>query len=249
MATEVIAPGLGAATRSRESTPPGHAVFDLDGTLIDSVPLCTEILNSMLADRGAPFRLSQAQTRPHVTAGGTAMVAALLGGYCGDPSRAIAEFRERYASLPTLASSLYPAVRQGLAELQSLGIGLAMWSNKPQLLCEKVVDDLGLADCFTAVVGTGLGIPLKPDPFGLRRALALAGGTRARSCYIGDSELDGEAARRARVPFIRVTYGYGGPAGPRGERAVDDFAAVPAAVADLLASLARSQPKPARDRR
>ena len=114
----------------------GCAVFDLDGTLIDSVPLCTEILNAMLADRGAAMPLSRADVRPHVTAGGRRMVSALLGSHCGDADAAIAEFRARYAALPTPPGSLFPGVRAGLAALRGLGVGLAIWSNTPQALCD-----------------------------------------------------------------------------------------------------------------
>lgn len=187
----------------------GHAVFDLDGTLVDSVPVCADILNAMLADRGAALRLTHAQSRPHVTRGGPDMVAALLGPWCGDVGLAIGEFRERYAAEPTPPGSLYPHARQALSALGERGIGLAVCSNKPQHLCEKVLGDLQLAGFFAAVVGTGPGVPLKPDPAGLALALSRAGGSSARACYVGDSELDHELARRARVPFVMLTHGYG----------------------------------------
>ena len=218
----------------------GHAVFDLDGTLVDSVPLCAELLNAMLADRGADFRISHQDARPHVTRGGPAMVAALLGAYCGEVQQAISEFRQRYAATPTPASSLYPNVRESLATLRDLKFGLAVWSNKPQQLCEKVLSDLELADYFAAIVGTGPGTPLKPDPAGLDRAFAEAGASRARSCYIGDSELDHEVARCAGVPFVMLTYGYGDYSRVRpGAFVADSFAAVPAIVASVLGSSAQ----------
>ena len=187
----------------------GHAVFDLDGTLVDSVPLFADILNAMLLDRGAPARVTAAQARPHATAGGHAMVTALLGEHCGDVDQAIGEFRERYRALPTPSDSLYPGVAETLAALSAAGVGLAVWSNKPQALCEKVLQELGVADRFGAIVGSGPGVPLKPDPTGYDLALARAGGARARSCFIGDSEADYQAAKRANVPFVMFTYGYG----------------------------------------
>ena len=76
-------------------------VFDLDGTLVDSVPLFAVIINGMLADRGATFRVDEGRTRPHATAGGVAMVRALLGEACGPVDEEVAEFRRRYATLPT----------------------------------------------------------------------------------------------------------------------------------------------------
>jgi len=188
-----------------------HAVFDLDGTLLDSVPLCAEILNAMLAGRGAAARVTGDQTRRYASGGGLAMVIALLGGDCGDPHFAIAEFRERYAATPTSPTSLYPGVREGLARLVSHGVELAIFSNKPQALCEKVLTELSIAELFSAVVGARPGLPPKPDPAGFFLALKIAGGTASRSCYIGDSGLDHAVAARAGVPFVMVTYGYADP--------------------------------------
>jgi phosphoglycolate phosphatase len=205
--------------------------------LIDSVPLCAELINAMLADRGAASRVTAAQTRPHVTAGGPAMVSALLGEHCGDPALAIAEFRERYAATPTPPDCLYPGVRQGLAALRARGVGLGVVSNKPQALCEKVIGELHLAPLFGAIVGTGPGVPLKPDPTGLDLALARLGATRDDCCYVGDSEPDHALARRAGVPLVMVTYGYAEPGRPWPEAAAaDDFSAVPGLVAALLAA-------------
>lgn len=184
-------------------------VFDLDGTLIDSAPLITDLINAMLADRGAGRRVTIAETRPHVVAGGRRAVAALLGDHAGDPDLAMAEFRERYAATPTPAGSLYPGAGRALAALAGAGFGLAVWSNKAQELCDKVIAELGLRPLFGAVVGTGPATPLKPDPRGLDLALAGAGGGRAACCYVGDSEVDYEVARLAAVPMVMMTHGYG----------------------------------------
>jgi len=213
----------------------GHAVFDLDGTLIDSAPLCAEILNAMLIDRGAAGRVSAAQTRRYVSLGGPALVETLLGEARGDVQADLREFRRRYAAMPTPPSSLYPGVRSGLEALAARGVVLALHSNKPQGLCEKVIGELELGHLFSAIVGAGAGLAAKPDPAGFDRALELSGGVRGRSCYIGDSELDHEVARRAGVRLVMATYGYGerGRDWP-GALLADDFAAVPGLVADLL---------------
>ena len=211
----------------------GHAVFDLDGALIDSVPLFTTILNAMLSDRGLAPRVDEAMVRPHASAGGRAMIGALLGDV--DVDRTLGEFRERYAALPTPQDCLYPGVREGLARLKAAGVGLALWSSKTQPLCDKVMGELGLAPLFDAIVGTSARVPLKPDPTGLDLALAQAGGARARSCFIGDSEADYDCARAAGVPVIILTYGYGAPGQTYpGARLADRFDAVPPLVEAIL---------------
>ena len=211
-------------------------MFDLDGTLIDSVPLFATILNAMLVERGAAFRVTEADARPHATAGGLAMVTALLGEHCGDPDVALTDFRARYAALPTPEDCLYPGVREALTTIAAEGIALAVWSNKADFLCEKVMRDLGLSSLFAAVVGTGPDVPLKPDTAGLDRALALAGSSRGACCFVGDSDLDHESATRAGVPFVMMTHGYGDYQRDwPGAVMVDGFAAVPGAVRRLLA--------------
>jgi phosphoglycolate phosphatase len=190
---------------------PRHAVFDLDGTLIDSAPEITAILNGMLAERGLAASLSCAAVRPFVTAGGRAMVEGLLGDVWGDAEAALSEFRARYAQAVTSRDSLYPGAGQAIAELRRRGVCLAVFSNKPQFLCEKVLGDVGLADRFSAIVGSGPGIPHKPDPTGLRLALSHSGGVPERACYVGDTALDQETARRCDMPFVMVAWGYGEP--------------------------------------
>jgi len=186
-----------------------HAVFDLDGTLIDSAPGITAILNGMLADRGLEQTLSCAVVRPFVTAGGRSMVEGLLGDVWGEPEAALAEFRARYAQQATSIDDLYPGAQAAIADLRRRGVGLAVFSNKPQRLCEKVLSDVGLANEFSSIVGSGPGVPHKPDPAGLRLALSRVGGVPERACYVGDTALDQETARRCGVPFVMVAWGYG----------------------------------------
>jgi phosphoglycolate phosphatase len=185
----------------------GRILFDLDGTLIDSVPLCAELVNEMLAARGLARRVSEAETRPFVTTGGRRMLAALLGEACGDVEAALVEFRSRYAARPTDPDCLYPGAREALAELRRAGFGLAVWSNKAQELCTKVIAELGLAPLFDAVVGSGPGVPLKPDLTGLD--LALGDAPRELCCSVGDSEPDWLVAQAAGLPLILMTFGYG----------------------------------------
>ncbi|HEY2048278.1 MAG TPA: HAD-IA family hydrolase [Caulobacteraceae bacterium] len=188
-----------------------HAVFDLDGTLVDSAPAITEILNAMLTDRGLEGNLSCDTVRPFVTAGGRAMVEGLVGDAWGDAETTLAEFRARYAETVTPRESLYPGAEAAIAELSRRGLVLAVFSNKPQHLCEKVLGDIGVANRFASIVGSGPGIPHKPDPTGLRLALSRSGGAPDRACYVGDTALDQETARRCGMPIVMVAWGYGEP--------------------------------------
>lgn len=199
------------------------------------MPHFTRLLNAMLEDRGAGFRVTDADARRHATVGGLPMVENLLRGACGPAEAALAEFRARYAELPTPADCLFPGVEAALDALSAEGLALAVWSNKPSHLCRKVIGDLGLADRFAAVVGTGPEVPHKPDPTGMDLALSGCGSDRTHACFVGDSEADHAAAERAGVPFVLLTHGYGDYARDYPDAViVDGFPAVPGAVLGRL---------------
>lgn len=191
-------------------TPPSCAIFDLDGTLIDSAVVCTAILNDMLRDRGSARVIRAADAHPHMSLGGAELVASMLGDECGDPDAELVEFRSRYAARPTPADSLFAGVRDGLDVLAANGIALAVCSNKPQHLCEKVISELGLAHAFPLVVGGRPDRRPKPAADMLEVALSGLGATRDDAIFVGDSEVDHAAAGACGVAFRFVTYGYAG---------------------------------------
>ena len=162
-------------------------IFDLDGTLVDSAPHIAAILSDVA---GLPIQASEA--RQYLTQSGEQLVSALLGDDNLDQN--LSEFRRLYLSLPT-PNCLYPGVREGLDRLASSGRTMALCSNKPQILCEKVVADLGL-DYFASVLGSAC----KPCIIPLTAAL-----------HVGDSKVDQETAAVTGIPFAFVTYGYAEP--------------------------------------
>lgn len=186
-------------------------IFDLDGTMVDSAPLCAEIINAMLAERGSPRRVSASDARRFLTQGGTELVSALLGGDCRETATEVADFRSRYAARPTPAECLFPGVADGLAELDRSGVRMAICSNKPRHLCEKIISDLGLDRYFAVIAGSVPDLPLKPDAALALRALAELGSRPEDCLFVGDSEIDCLTAQAAGIPFVFVTYGYAEP--------------------------------------
>jgi len=191
-----------------------HAIFDLDGTLVDSMAVCTDIMNAMLVDRGSTLLLTPDVARPHISIGGSNMIASCLGEFCEDPHAGIAEFRARYIDMPTPETSIFAGVREGLQRLSDSGYSMSICSNKPQNLCEKILAELRLEQFFGTVVGGRPGIPAKPSPDLLDLTLRLSGHSAEDSCFVGDSEPDHLAARALGIPFILVSYGYGELEGP-----------------------------------
>ncbi len=185
-----------------------YLIFDLDGTLIDSNPTCVSILQDMLDERGAGKTISHDEAVPHLSLGGSRMVSALLGSACGDPEAELEDFRARYALRETPISSVFTGVAEGLQRLRAAGYGMAICSNKPNNLCQKVLDDTGLLPHFDLVVGGQVGLRAKPAPDLLHAVLDGLDVAASQCIYIGDSEIDGKVARDAGMHFCFMTYGY-----------------------------------------
>ncbi|MFT4026842.1 MAG: HAD-IA family hydrolase [Novosphingobium sp.] len=188
-----------------------YVIFDLDGTLVDSCGVCVSILSTMIAERGVGHDIDLVGARQHMSRGGRDMVAALLGPACVDPDADLADFRGRYAAHLTPADSLYPGVAECLAQLHAMGLELAICSNKPQALCEKVLQDTGLAPYFRVVVGGQSGLRPKPAPDLLAAVSDRLGCMPEQCVYVGDSDLDHDVAKAAGMAFYFVTYGYAEP--------------------------------------
>lgn len=199
-------------------------IFDLDGTLVDSCGICIAILEGMLKARGVARVIDPLVARPLMSVGGEKMVAALLDEHCGNPTEELTEFRSRYSAIETPPTSLFKGVAAGLDALCDLGLTMAICSNKPQQLCDKVLEDTGLADYFSVVVGGMAPLRPKPAPDLLEKTLAGLGIPPQECLFVGDSELDHAVAEQAGIPFHFVTYGYA-QAGwtPSNAQIQDDF--------------------------
>lgn len=199
-------------------------IFDLDGTLVDSCAICVEILQDMLIERGADLAIDPIAARPWMSVGGPRMVAALLGAACGNPDDEIADFRARYATKKTGLDSLFPHVEPSLRQLQGAGYTLAICSNKPQTLVDKVLDDTSLSNLFSSVVGGRPGVPAKPAPDLLQVVLDDLQVSANECLFIGDSEIDHEIADCFDIPFLFLSHGYAAPEyKPDPARSYDQF--------------------------
>lgn len=185
-----------------------NIIFDLDGTLIDSAPTLVQILNQMLEERGSSRRIDLQTVMPFASLGGSALVGGVLAQECGDLAQELADFRARYALQPTPFTSLYKGVAEGIKNLTTLGYRLAICSNKPQHLCEKVMADLGLDRHFQVIVGSSPDRLAKPAPDLMELVLSQLGATPGECLYVGDSEIDHTLATTTGVRFALMAYGY-----------------------------------------
>lgn len=186
-----------------------HILFDLDGTLVDSVRITCAIIDAMLADRGIDHRADPAVARAMDAVGGAAMIRAVMGPHCRNADAELAEFRARHAEAATPPDLAFPGVASALARLAGQGVCMGICSNKPQPLCEKILVDLGFADHFSAIVGSRPDLPRKPAPNGARLALVQMRADPQACLYVGDSVVDVHTAAAAGLPLALVAWGYG----------------------------------------
>jgi len=182
-------------------------VFDLDGTLADSVPAIALALNRLREARGlAPWPV--ARFRPWVSRGAPALVGAALELEGAADGERVAAFRAIYAALPASADDLYPGIADALARLREAGAELGVCTNKPQRLSEKLLAESGIARHFAAVVGGDAVAHAKPHPAHLRQTLAAMGCAGRPFDFVGDSSIDADAAQAAGARFLWASWGY-----------------------------------------
>ena len=182
---------------------PTAILFDLDGTLVDSIADLTVAANYARAQLQMP-PLDEATIRGYVGDGAWRLLERAVGAQA-DLTRAFADFRSYYRDHCVEQSSVYPHVEETLEALGELP--MAVVSNKPQAFTEQVVAGLGLAQYFRVVVGARKGIPVKPDPALLRLACAELDVDPSECWMVGDSPNDFHAARSVGAASVLVEYG------------------------------------------
>ena len=185
-------------------------LFDLDGTLLDTEPDFTFILNAMLQHHGKAA-VTTATVRKLVSAGAAPIVRHGFGLQESDPLLAdlLAEFLDRYASqIPLTQAGLYADVDLLLASLHEQGVPWGIITNKARRFSVPLLARFeSFATCATLVCPDDVGKG-KPDPAGLLLACAELAVDPASAIYIGDHPRDIEAANNAGMPGIAASWGY-----------------------------------------
>jgi len=192
---------------------PRLVMFDLDGTLVDSVPDLATAVDRMLAELGRP-PAGLERVRQWVGNGARVLVRrALAGGLDhsavgeAETEQALARFLDIYADCHELIT-LYPGVHELLEALSTAAVELAVVTNKPERFVAPLLEQVGLGGYFRWIIGGDTLPQQKPDPAALLQVMRLAGVSQAQSLFVGDSRTDVLAARAAGVPCVAVSYGY-----------------------------------------
>lgn len=185
-----------------------NVIFDLDGTLLNTLEDLKDSTNYALSQHGYPVRTLE-EVRCFVGNGIRKLIdrAVPEGTSVEDTDKVFATFREYYATHSRIKTSMYDGMEQVMAALKEHNISMAIVSNK----ADDAVKDLAkyyFAKYINVAIGERAGITRKPAPDSVYEAMRLLGAKKENTVYVGDSEVDRATAQNAGIPCISVTWGF-----------------------------------------
>lgn len=188
---------------------PAAVIFDLDGTLVDSLADIAGSANDALVQLGYPTH-PLASFRMFVGDGIQKLMERSLpaGSSAEMIAGAVEVFRKFYEARAHAGTVLYPGIAGMLDHLAGEGVKLAVLSNKIDLFTKQLVGDLLPEWKFSYVLGERPDVPRKPDPAGAIEIISLLGLKPESVWYLGDTGIDMRTARGASALPIGVTWGY-----------------------------------------
>jgi phosphoglycolate phosphatase len=184
-------------------------IFDLDGTLLDTLPDLLENVNLMLEHYGFP-KVGREKVRLSIGNGATKLVERVLGDnydpLCFDEH--FKYYSNLYDKSQSLKTDFFEGIPTVLTELKKRGYKLAICTNKPQVptdnVCEKYFKEFG----FEMAVGLTDKVKKKPDPEATLNILEKLGVEKENAYFVGDGDTDVMTAKNAGVKSIAVLWGY-----------------------------------------
>jgi phosphoglycolate phosphatase len=185
--------------------PIGLLIFDLDGTLVNTLEDIAASLNDTLARLGRP-PLPVDTVRRYVGDGITMLITRALDGRQELLTDAVALYKDHQSRNLVVRTLLYPGVREVLEYFK--GIPMAVVTNKACEFSTPILDRLGVRDYFTVIVGADSGLPLKPAPDAFLKIMKDTGVSPEDTAVVGDGTTDMKAGKAAGITTCAVTYGY-----------------------------------------
>ena len=216
------------------------AVFDLDGTLVDTADDLIAAMNAIAPRFDLP-QLDPKEARPVAGRGGRALMrhaASKVGRDFPDDQVIVAypPFLDAYENCIADRSRYFPGVEDALEALLTDGWRVAICTNKPERLARILMETLGGLERFGALLGADSLPVRKPDPQHVLETIARAGGRADKAVMIGDTENDREAAANAGVPCALYAHGFSTiPIADLTPEAIfDDYADIPALLPRMI---------------
>jgi phosphoglycolate phosphatase len=185
-------------------------VFDLDGTLLDTLADIGNSANQVLEELALPVHPLSAYQR-FVGDGVQTLVERIVPAASRTPdlvAQAVARFAEVYDTRWNQATTLYAGIATLLTELSERRVPMAVLSNKPQKFTELCVEHFLASWKFTVVFGQRTGVPRKPDPAGALEIAARLNLAPGDCYYVGDTSVDMQTATGAGMRALGVAWGF-----------------------------------------
>ncbi|MBP6019099.1 MAG: phosphoglycolate phosphatase [Burkholderiaceae bacterium] len=188
-------------------------LFDLDGTLVDTIPDIIQATNAMRVQLGL-ITLDDATITAYVGRGTEELVLRALAHDASSPPskdlfyQGLTLFKQCYHEVNGQQSVLFDGVLDGLQAFARAGVGMAVVTNKQTAFTVPLLQQTGLADYFDAVVCGDTCAEKKPHPMPLLHACQLLGVVPEQALMVGDSVNDALAARAAGMAVVILPYGY-----------------------------------------
>lgn len=210
-------------------------IFDLDGTLLNTINDLGTATNYALAECGYPTH--ELTAYPFFVGNGvTRLLTRALPEGMKTEQNVVAlrrKFMEYYGEHNTDTTRPYDGIPEMLADLQALGVRLAVASNKYQSAVDKLINHFFPNIRWAAIEGQKEDYPVKPDPSIVFDILSKNPTPKSDVLYVGDSGVDMETARRACVESVGVTWGFR-PVAELREYHADHIATIPAQIIDFV---------------
>lgn len=183
-------------------------IFDLDGTLLDTLVDLANAVNAALEENSMPVRTLE-EIRQFVGNGARNLLMKSVPGGLENPAfeKTLGDFRAYYAAHCKDFTSPYAGILELLAELKQQELKMAIVSNKPDSAVKELAKEF-FGDYIVVAIGDKEGVARKPAPDTVYHALEELGVCKEEAVYVGDSDVDVMTAMNAEIPCISVTWGF-----------------------------------------
>lgn len=184
------------------------ALFDMDGTILESLEDMNDAVNYTLAHFGYESN-TLSETRAYVGNGAARLIRLSLPEDCDDESfnAVLSYYKDYYNEHARVKTAEYAGITDMLMSLKAAGMKLAVVSNKPDSTVQELTEYF-FKGVFLSAVGESADVRRKPAPDSVNTAAALMGVSKDECVYIGDSEVDILTAKNAGMDCISVTWGF-----------------------------------------
>ena len=186
-------------------------IFDLDGTLVDSLPDIAEALNHALLASGhtaLPLDVVRGLVGDGIVSLAARALVAQKSPSSMEPEQLAQRIWDHYVANPCVHTQPYTEIPEVLAALKQAGVPVAVVTNKPGNIARLLLQALNMLDTFVSVHGDGDGLPRKPDPTSLLQLMAEHNAKPERTLMVGDGVADIRAAKAAGCVAVAAMWGY-----------------------------------------